>query len=215
VTSGNGRIFGPFVVTASSKGGSMIRIAVCLIVFAALMAGCAPKTVQTEPGSGRTPVQPGLQTGREEGRVPGRGGITEEELAEQRRRDIERERALLAGPGEAARMSDIPFDFDSYTIKPEFAQDLTHAAEWLKRNPGVKVLLEGNTDERGTIEYNMVLGQRRAEAVRDFLVRMGVDRGRISTVSLGKENPVDPAHSEEAWARNRRVHLVIDQKRGS
>jgi len=193
----------------------MIRIAVCLMVLVAFIAGCAPTTVQTDPGTGRTPVQPGLQTGREEGRVPGRGGITEEELAEQRRRDLERERALLAGPAEAATMSDVRFDFDSYTIKPEFVQDLTRAADWLKRNPGVKVLLEGHTDERGTIEYNMVLGQRRAEAVRDFLVRMGVERTRIATVSLGKENPVDPVHSEDAWARNRRVHCVIDQKRGS
>jgi peptidoglycan-associated lipoprotein len=195
----------------------MIRIAVCLMVIVAFLAGCAPKTVQPDPGAGRIPVQPGLQTGREreEGRAPGRGGITEEELAEQRKRDLERERALLAGVSEGTKLSDVLFDFDSYAIKPEFVQDLTRAADWLKGNPGVKVLLQGHTDERGTIEYNMVLGQRRAEAVRDFLVRIGIDRGRIATVSLGKENPVDPAHSEEAWARNRRVRLVIDQKRGS
>jgi peptidoglycan-associated lipoprotein len=197
------------------KGGRMIRIAVCFMVLAAFLAGCAPKTIQPDPGAGRTTTeQPGMQTGREDPAARGRGGITEEELAEQRRRDLERERALLAAQGEAGKFGDVRFDFDSYAIKPEFVQDLTRAADWLKRNPAVKVLLEGHTDERGTIEYNMVLGQRRAEAVRDFLVRMGVERTRIATVSLGKEVPVEAGHTEEAWARNRRVRLVINEKRG-
>jgi peptidoglycan-associated lipoprotein len=196
----------------------MIRIAICCIVFVALMAGCAPKTVQPDAGQGRIPVQPGMQGsqgGRDDPAARARGGITEEELAEQRRRDLERERARLAALEEAPKFSDVGFDFDSYAVKPEFAQDLTRVADWLKRNTGARVVLEGHTDERGTIEYNMVLGQRRAEAVRDFLARMGVEKSRITTLSMGKEMPADNGHTEEAWARNRRVHLVVDQKRGS
>ena len=95
------------------------------------------------------------------------------------------------------------FDFDSYELRPEAQQTLAQQAQWLNRYPRVQVIVEGNTDERGTREYNLGLGARRANAVRDFLVARGVAPGRITTVSYGKERPIAEGSDEEAWARNR------------
>jgi peptidoglycan-associated lipoprotein len=103
------------------------------------------------------------------------------------------------------------FDFDSATIKPSEMHKVQAAADYLRRNPGVMVL-EGHTDERGTAEYNRALGERRAQAVRQALIRLGVDPNRLQTISYGKDRPVDPAHDEEAWRKNRRVEFVMPQQ---
>ncbi len=79
----------------------------------------------------------------------------------------------------------------------------------MKKNPGAKLLIEGHCDERGTAEYNMALGERRATAVKNYLVSLGVPKAALSTVSFGKEKPLDPGHDEEAWAKNRRAHFVL------
>ena len=86
---------------------------------------------------------------------------------------------------------------------------LTGQAAWLRRWQGVKVRIEGNCDERGTREYNFALGARRAEAVRQFLVDHGVASGRITTISYGKERPIDPGSDEQAWSRNRNARTAI------
>ena len=81
-------------------------------------------------------------------------------------------------------------------------------AEWFKANPGKKMRVEGNCDERGTVEYNLALGQKRADAAKAYIVNLGVDGKALETVSYGKERPVDPAHNEAAWAKNRRAHFL-------
>jgi peptidoglycan-associated lipoprotein len=101
------------------------------------------------------------------------------------------------------------FDTNEFTIRTDATDILTKQADWLNRYPAVKVRIEGNCDERGTREYNFALGARRANSVRDFLVAHGVDGGRISTVSYGKERPVDPGDDESAWAKNRNGHTTI------
>jgi len=98
------------------------------------------------------------------------------------------------------------FDFDQSTLKPESRAALTAQAEYLKNN-SASVRLEGHADERGTREYNMALGERRANAVADFLVLQGVSRSRIETISYGEEQPARVGSSESAWAMNRRVEL--------
>jgi peptidoglycan-associated lipoprotein len=103
------------------------------------------------------------------------------------------------------------FDTDAYTIRPDAADILAKQADWLGRYPAVKVRVEGNCDERGTREYNFALGARRANSVRDFLVAHGVDGGRITTVSYGKERPLDPGDDESAWAKNRNGHTTITE----
>ena len=103
-------------------------------------------------------------------------------------------------------ISPVYFDLDESTIKPEFESILQGAAQAL-RESGASVTIEGHCDERGTREYNLALGERRAAAVRTYLQSLGVRASQISTVSFGEERPVDPGHTESAWAKNRRAVL--------
>lgn len=101
------------------------------------------------------------------------------------------------------------FDYDSYEVNGEATATLDAQANWLRRYPAVRVRVEGNADERGTREYNLALGARRANAVRDYLVGRGVTSDRVSTMSYGKEQPIDGGASEDAHARNRNAHTVL------
>jgi len=107
----------------------------------------------------------------------------------------------------AAGLADIYFDFDKYNIRSGDAEILKKDYEWFVSNSG-RVRIEGNCDERGTVEYNLVLGQKRADAAKGHLVNLGVDASRLDTISYGKEKPVDPGHDEAAWAKNRRDHFT-------
>ncbi|MFO1518745.1 MAG: peptidoglycan-associated lipoprotein Pal [bacterium] len=108
-----------------------------------------------------------------------------------------------------AALKTIHFDFDKYNIRSDAAGILQQNASWLKANPNVNVIVEGNCDERGTNEYNMALGERRANAGKDYLTNLGVTGSRISTVSYGEERPVCQEHTEECWAQNRRDDFVV------
>jgi peptidoglycan-associated lipoprotein len=103
----------------------------------------------------------------------------------------------------------IYFDFDKYDIRADAAPILAAQAGWLSRYALVSVRIEGNCDERGTREYNFALGARRAAAVRQFLIDHGVAGGRITTISYGKEQPIDPGQDETAWAKDRNAHTAI------
>ncbi len=105
----------------------------------------------------------------------------------------------------------IYFDFDKYNIKPSEREVLIKNAEQLMAYPTVRILIEGHCDERGTNEYNMALGERRARSARDFLINYGIAGDRIDIISYGEERPVDPRHNEEAWAKNRRAEFVIKE----
>ena len=110
------------------------------------------------------------------------------------------------GPRNVARL--VYFDFDSNVIKPEYQPVIDGHARFLRANPQRHIFVEGHTDERGGREYNLALGQRRAEAVRSALKLLGVQDSQVEAVSFGKEKPVDPASNEEAWAKNRRAEIV-------
>ncbi|MBI1862103.1 MAG: peptidoglycan-associated lipoprotein Pal [Deltaproteobacteria bacterium] len=101
------------------------------------------------------------------------------------------------------------FDYDSYSLRADAREALKANAAWLKRNKGVKVQVEGHCDERGTTEYNLALGERRANAARDFLTRLGVPKARLSVISYGEERPADPGHNDSAWSMNRRAVFVV------
>ena len=101
------------------------------------------------------------------------------------------------------------FAFDRYDLRPEARTTLQKQAAWMKANPGVKIQIEGHCDERGTREYNLALGERRANSASDFLMSLGVAADRITTISYGKERPVDARSNEEAWAKNRRAVSVV------
>ncbi len=125
--------------------------------------------------------------------------------------------APAPAPAPAAKL-DVPsfmterifFDFDKSALKLESQALLKKKADWLKANPSAKLLIEGNCDERGTAEYNLALGERRAESAKKFLVDLGIDAKRISTISYGEERPLDPRHTPEAWAKNRNDGFVVN-----
>ncbi len=140
------------------------------------------------------------------------------EREEQAKREFERSLIAKKTPGiegqvfESSLLKMIHFDFDKYDIRPQDAEILKQNAEVLKRFPMVKIQIEGHCDERGTEEYNLALGERRANSAKRYLISLGISADRITTISYGEERPLDPAHNEEAWAKNRRAEFVITAK---
>ena len=131
----------------------------------------------------------------------------QEELAKQRA--IEEERLKE----EARNMflnDDIHFEFDSSTLTSEAQLILKKKAEWLQNNPEAMTTIEGHCDDRGTNEYNLALGDRRATSANNFLVDLGISASRLTTISYGEERPADLGQNEEAWAKNRRCHFTIN-----
>ncbi len=107
------------------------------------------------------------------------------------------------------------FSFDKYSLKAKARQTLERQATFLKNNPGVKVILQGHADERGTREYNLALGDRRANAAKDYLIALGIDPNRVTIISYGKERPAVAGSNEAAWSQNRRAVTVISGGAGS
>jgi peptidoglycan-associated lipoprotein len=179
-----------------------------LLVIPGLMfaASCAKKAVVSEPAvtaAAEEEAEARRLAAEEEARA------AQKALEERRLREQARERKELA-ERERFVNEDIRFEFDKSTLLPEAKEILGGKAEWLGAHPDVSVIIEGHCDDRGTNEYNMALGDRRAGSARSFLVDMGVAPGRLTTISYGEERPLDPQHNEEAWAKNRRAHFVID-----
>ena len=106
-------------------------------------------------------------------------------------------------------LEDVYFDFDRYNVKDEYKATLTRNAELLMANAGTRILVEGHCDERGTNEYNMALGEKRAKAVVDFYTSYGIAASRITWISYGEEKPFATGHDEASWAENRRAHMIV------
>jgi peptidoglycan-associated lipoprotein len=181
-----------------------MALALVLILPAMLFTvSCAKKAVGVEPAE--TPAE-------ERPMVEDTSAAEAEEKARieaERLRAEEAERARMAARG-AFTTEDIYFEFDSAALLP-LAQDLlSQKAEYIISMPGQSITIEGHCDERGTDAYNMALGERRAEAAKAFLINMGVGAAQINTISYGEERPVDPGKNEEAWAKNRRAHFMLD-----
>jgi peptidoglycan-associated lipoprotein len=121
--------------------------------------------------------------------------------------------AAEASPrSEAAGLHDAFFDYDRSALREDAREALTRSAEWLRSHPQVAVVLEGHCDERGTEQYNLALGEHRAQTAREYLLSLGVDPSRISIVSYGEERPFDGGHDEDAWSKNRRAHFTAAQR---
>jgi peptidoglycan-associated lipoprotein len=114
----------------------------------------------------------------------------------------------LPPPPDPADVDAIYFEFDRYDLKDDARTQLLTNAKELERRSDVSVTIEGHCDERGTVEYNLALGEKRAKAAQDYLINYGIDASRISTVSYGEERPKDPGSNEDAWSKNRRDEFV-------
>ena len=176
-----------------------------VLVFA---MGCAKKELVKSTGTG-----PGAAVSAET--PTGKPGeiVTETLKPEAPASDMAGKQMAMAGIAatqeKPSPFEDIHFDFDKSFIREDAKPVLQKVAEYLKKNPGASLLIEGHCDERGTAEYNIALGERRAASAKSYLVSLGVKGGGLSTVSFGEEKPVDPGHNEEAWAKNRRAHIVL------
>ena len=167
------------------RRGSTLLVAPVL-VLALFLVGC-PKRPTTGGAGAPTPGAPGAAAPG----TPGAPGARPGEFAE------------------SAGLKDINFDFDKYVIRPGDAKILDANSAWLKSNSAALLLIEGHCDERGTNEYNLALGERRAKATMNHLVSQGVQASRITIISYGKERPVCREKTEGCWARNRRAHSLV------
>ena len=175
-------------------------IFLCLIVFVLTYAGCAGKQLTGCDGIASAQNESTIKQ-NEQLSVAG-------EQAKQNNSEEQTTRESAVSQI-TTYLKDIHFDFDQYSLRLEDRQIISSHADYLLKNKNVKIIIEGNCDERGTTEYNLALGSKRAQEAKKFLVNSGIDRERIKTISYGKERPLDPGHNEEAWAKNRRDHYVV------
>jgi peptidoglycan-associated lipoprotein len=194
-------------------------IFIIILCFGLIMMGCPKKTVvKEEPSVKKSEDSARLEAERERAAREAREA-KERELAKMKEEGAKKEfeRSLVAKkePGiegevfESKLLKDIHFDFDKYDIRSVDTEILKENATLLKKYPKVKIQIEGHCDERGTNEYNLALGERRANSTKKYLLSLGITADRISTISYGEEKPFDPGHNEEAWAKNRRAHFII------
>ena len=192
----------------------LLRITIILSVSILLLAGCGRQagSVAPEPEDMMTSEEPVMQDDMAVEKALSEQEIAERAMvAEEQARQAEAMRqAEMAQMASAAFVNeDVHFAFDSSLLDVEAERILEQKAAWLQDNGNASVQIEGHCDERGTSAYNLALGERRANAVQEYLTVLGVDPSRLSTISYGEEQPLDPGHDEAAWSRNRRAHFVI------
>ena len=197
------------------RGGGGVRWSVIGIALMLLVSvGCAKKeVVKSTDAGGAAASSRDLSSGSKESGIVTETVQSEARMAEKgaetRTAMAEAAAGVAATMEQPSRFGDIHFDYDKAFIREDAKPVLATVAAYLKGNPSASVLVEGHCDERGTAEYNLALGERRAEATRKYLVSLGGKAGALSTVSFGKEKPVDPGHTEAAWAKNRRAHFAV------
>ena len=133
-----------------------------------------------------------------------------EPVAMEKEEPAPKEEPVVYKAPDVVMQEDIYFEFDKSTLTPAAQDNLLRKADWLRENPDVTATIEGHCDERGTNEYNLALGDRRAESAKAFLVDLGIDASRLTTISYGEERPVCSESSEECWTKNRRDHFVVN-----
>ena len=189
------------------KLGLLLLAVSFLFVFS-----CAKhKDASTAPGEASTEA---AEKARQAGETEQAEAISEEDIAAREKAEAEAEkRQLQAEKERAARQEfvneNVYFGFDDASLTKKARQILREKVQWLRNHPDRDVLIEGHCDERGTKEYNMALGQRRAQSIKNYLVNAGIDPSRLETISYGEERPLDPRHNEMAWAKNRRGHFRL------
>jgi peptidoglycan-associated lipoprotein len=194
-------------------------ILILILCLGLILTGCPKKTVVKEEPSVKKEEAARIEAERaaKEAREKELARIREEE-ARKAREEFEKSLIAKKEPGiegevfQSRLLKDIHFDFDKYDIRPRDAEILNGNAALLSKYPTIKVQIEGHCDERGTNEYNLALGERRANNTKKYLISLGISQDRISTISYGEERPLDPGHNEEAWTKNRRAQSIVLSK---
>ncbi len=172
---------------ANGAGGRFWLLGVCGAALCLTMAGCSAKK------------GPGAE-----------GGLGESDLSGTTRgSSLDQWRNGSVGSEDSGPLETIHFDYDSYALSPEARSVLESNAEWLRANTSARAEVEGHCDDRGTVEYNLALGAKRANAARDYLIALGIETARLTTISYGKELPACRDQTPECWARNRRDRFVV------
>ncbi|HSB06620.1 MAG TPA: peptidoglycan-associated lipoprotein Pal [Thermodesulfobacteriota bacterium] len=201
-------------------------VLILALCFGLILSGCPKKTVmKDEPTVKRSEDAARLEAERaakekaeREAREREEAKIKEETARTEKEKEFEKSLVAKKQPGiegevlESKLLKDVYFDFDKYDIRPQDGEIMKENAALLMKHPTAKIQVEGHCDERGTAEYNLALGQRRADSAMKYLVSLGIPANRLSTISYGEEMPVDRGHNEEAWAKNRRAHFIILSK---
>lgn len=188
----------------------LVRLTALLygFIFFAFLAlpGCAPSTAG-KPQAPSSP-SPAGSAGRERSPTASIGESKTPSTSLEALRRGESSATSASSP-----LKDIYFDYDRYDLRPDARAALKANADWLKANPAPRLEIEGHCDERGTTEYNLALGAKRAQAVKDYLATLGIAAGRLSTISYGKEVPVCREQNEGCWQENRRGRFVVKSER--
>lgn len=185
----------------------------CYFALALLLTiySCAPSTTtKPEPKSGAGSAAAKSGTDRSPGEGA-RGGSLESDTDRSSLKQLQEGKAPVTPA--SSPLKDIYFDYDRYDLSSEARTILRANADWLKKNPDARVEIEGHTDERGTSEYNLALGAKRAQSTREYLATLGIAPARLSTISYGEEIPVCREQNENCWRQNRRARFVILQNR--
>lgn len=190
-------------MTVLRRTAGLLTIGVLFSLTAAACASRAPEPAPAPPPPAAPAAPPAPAPPKPAPEPPAPRELTEEELfAKKTLEELNAERPL----------ADVFFDLDESTIREDARGPLQKNAEWLKRWTSTRITIEGHCDERGSSEYNLGLGERRANAVKDYLVNLGVPADRITTVSKGKESPFCTESNESCWQQNRRAHFIITAK---
>ena len=186
------------------REGVKILIAGGMAVLVASLAGCSSK--KAKPYSG-----PDAQasTGSEAQAVPGRDATKAGEEGAGGDMGADRSTVSVEDLNRRGYLKDVYFDLDRADVRADQREALDQNGTWLRRHPEVNIVVEGHCDERGTAQYNMALGEKRAQTVTDYLIALGIQPSRVQVVSYGNERPFARGHNEQAWKENRRAHFVV------
>ncbi len=188
------------------KSGRRAVVIIAVLLFAFGVTACQKRTVHQD--TGQQTQQPMDQK------------KTDQEKVTENRIDGKIESIASKDTGAAyvetaqTMFADILFDYDRYDVRESYKPELQAVAAWMAKNSTTRLSVEGHCDERGTNEYNLALGDRRAKAVKDYLVTLGVDSGRMDVISYGEERPICSDQTEDCWTKNRRAHFTLLVKAG-
>lgn len=185
---------------------SVLTLAIIAVSFM-FVTGCQKRAV-TRPEVATPPVAKEQPEPIQQQKAPEK--ITEQKVEQVASSDID----SRVSEGKEGMFKDILFDYDKYDVRESYKAELQAVSAWMRKNSSATLSIEGHCDDRGTNEYNLALGDRRAKAVKDFLISLGVPSSRIESISYGEEKQICTEQSEECWAKNRRAHFVVLTKAG-